>query len=235
MKTVSKINDLLNDFGLYIEKDDRSPKGMKRFFIRGGSQSYRGSDGEMNYCALIAVQLVVKSVKDLSLASIEALFIEKHKKDFAAVKVFLDEKEAEEAARIAALNEAREVERVAKSQAFAEAAEPVNSDVINARIDAALHALNASDAEKLQWFNEQVEAIVSDDYRADFLSLVNAMKDTRVFVGVFFGLFRANNPRYVVNASDCSQINAILRKYGLSSHSIGGGKVAINYVVSKCC
>jgi hypothetical protein len=176
-RTLKTIEEELKSIDLHLEvvpkwSRDRSRKGTKQFYVTGGgTRRWTGDDGESNYSPRLCLRITVKSISEITLDLVRSEYI--RQSDGRTLEEGLqkakkeEEKDAKEFAKREAEYEVRKAEeQKAKDRKLTE------QELSERKRNLAIR-FSASDEDKLNFFNHTVQAIVSDDYRKEFLDLVN--------------------------------------------------------------
>jgi hypothetical protein len=233
-KRIESLNTQLQSLGLQIVSDGgRRKNGVtQKFFYVQSIRTYgwMGDDGEMNYSHFFAERIVVGSITELNMAKIEETVLAERGKTLAQIASEVAEKVAKEDAEIAERRKVVEAERAQEKAELEEALKPADREVFSARLEQMGVRAVMNDESKIDWFTkvECKRTLVSDDYREDFLNLIQ----NEQVVNMAIDLIGRQSPDLLASGYEgMMRINHEAHRRGVVGRSLGAVQSAIKYLV----
>ena len=203
----------------------RSLKGMKQFYVRGGGvERWMGCDGESNSSPRVSVRIAVKSVSEITLDLIRAEYAKTHETTIEAAleEARKDAKKEEEKDAIRKVE--IEAERKAKAERLAAKATAETVTQRKAAVGSRFAEGFKHEGKALTFFAcGHSGAILADHYRQEFISLIQ----NPAVLGMAMDLCTVQYPDF---DEMLLLLNNRAHQLEIPFHSIGGVASALKYL-----
>ena len=224
---IEAINQVLSHFGMYLFSEKRGV-----YTVQSDEREYwMGDDGESNSRPRFVFSFRAKA-SELTIETVRAASFRVHNKTLEEAAATVAAEVAAHEEQVRPIREENERIEAEKQRAYNEAAALVTIAEQVQRNRAVYELAAASDEVRLEFYRQlciQSRAIVSDDYREDFLRLTT----DDVVRAMALDAVRYRNPKLLLSGGAMKSINQEARRRGIKFGSLGAVQDALQYLVSK--